>query len=405
VTTLVLALANVRALWRRFVGLVLLITISVALCVSAFLITDRAQAATHDKVAEGTANRSIVVDKLGDRDDTRALTEDGLATIRAVSGVRAVEPVAQASFGYKSAAVPGAVFYATSLRPSQLPPVVVSDRAHLFPLKPGEVVLPERAQGSGLRSLVGTRIDVQVTRSTQRGEGRGVTRHLTVVGLFDPSWQLDGPDAAYVADTTAVSWAALRAGLSVPTYLDTVGYDSATVVTASAADVPPVLDALQREHFAASSLQQQLEALPAVLEFVHVAGYVLLACLVFLTAFSAYQVMTALGRQRMREVGILKAVGFRDARVFRLFALESAVVALVSAVLGLLTATVVATVGNDMLRSRGELRTFLEPGAVVPRLVAVGLVAAGVLVVVACGALLPTLRAARLAPADAIREW
>ncbi len=60
-----LALVNVWALRRRLVGLVVLVSAAVAVCLGAFAITDRAQAVTTSDVKESTANRSITIDPPG----------------------------------------------------------------------------------------------------------------------------------------------------------------------------------------------------------------------------------------------------------------------------------------------------------------------------------------------------
>jgi putative ABC transport system permease protein len=266
-------------------------------------------------------------------------------------------------------------------------------------------VLPATSGGVDLRGLLGKRIRVQVTRSTGQGEGQGVERGLRVVALSDPSWQIDGPDAAYVDPVTVLSWAALRAGVPARDFADTVGYESATVVSDSSGDVPRLLDRLQEQGYAATSLQQQLEALPGVLDLVRIAGLVLLVSLVVLTGFSAYQVTAALGRQRRREVGILKAVGFSDGAVFRMLAGEAAAVGLVGAALGLAGAAVLGSAGTLALRSRAEVREFLATGVVLPSLPTVAAAVAIVLVVMLTGALVPAVRAARLPPAEAIRQW
>jgi len=400
-----LAVSNVRALRRRLVGLVILTAVAVALCVASFAITQRAQTVTDSRLQEGVTNRSIQLQGLSGRDDVKPLTEGALKRAAELPGVAEIEPVTQAGFDYKSDTVDGVLLYATTPRASFPPPIVAQTRAHVFPLSRGEAVLPASSQGSDLRPLLGKTITVGVTRRIGPNEGTGASDRVTVVGLFDPSWQLDNPDAAYVDGHTVADWAAMRAGMSPRRFLTTVGYDSATVLANDSAHVGPVLHELQDQHFAASSFQQELEALPAVLELVRVVGYALVVFLVILTAFASYQVMAALARQRNREVGILKAVGFTDRRIFGLVAAEALVVAVVAAASGLVLSVGVATVGNALLRQHGDLRTFLSPGVVFPQPTIAVVAVIAVLAVIGLGALLPAWRAARLTPAEAIREW
>lgn len=403
--TVRLAFSNVRALRRRLVGLVILTAVAVALCVSSFAITERAQRVTGSRLQEGVTNRSIQLHGFSGRDGARSLTQGALKRAAELRGVAEIEPVTQAEFDFKSETVEGVFLYATTPRAALLPPVVAQSRAHLFPLSRGEAVLPASSQGSDLRPLLGKTITVGITRRIGPSLGTGASDRVTVVGLFDPSWQLDNPDAAYVDGDTVVRWAAMRAGMSPHRFLTTVGYDSATVLATDSGQVGPLLHELQDQHFAASSFQQELEALPAVLELVRVVGYALVLFLVILTAFASYQVMAALARQRNREVGILKAVGFTDRRIFGLVAAEALVVAVVAAVSGLVLSVGVATAGNALLRRHGDLGTFLSPGVVFPPPTIAVVAVFAVLAVIGLGALLPAWRAARLTPAEAIREW
>lgn len=301
--------------------------------------------------------------------------------------------------------MPGVLLYATTPRPSALPPIVKALRPSAFPLGPGEIILPATSGGYDLSNVLGKQIDVQITQSTSVGQGTGVERMVRVVGLFDPSWQIDGPSAAYLDPQSVLQWAALRAGVTSGVYTSTVGYDKAFVLADSSEGVNSLLHDLQDKGFAASSLQQQLSALPGVLGLIHTAGLVLLVCLIALAGLSAYQITSALGRQRTREIGILKAVGFADGRVFRLFLAESAIVGLVAAVCGLIFGSLLSTIGNGLLRRSSELSSYLPSGIVIPNAVTITQMLGIVLLVIVVGALLPALRSARMEPADAIKEW
>jgi len=101
--------------------------------------------------------------------------------------------------------------------------------------------------------------------------------------------------------------------------------------------------------------------------------------------------------ERTRELGILRAVGWRGRRVLRMILLESLVLCLAAAVLGL---------GLGWLAVQGvmlvpAISSFLEPHLSI----AIVLRALGVAVAVALtGALYPALRAVRLSPMEALRH-
>ncbi|MBB4951759.1 putative ABC transport system permease protein [Kitasatospora gansuensis] len=402
---LALAAANVLALWRRFLGLALLLTVTTALCVTAFGITHQAETTARDRVREATANRSVVVDRLPDRADAKPLSAATVRTLAALPAAESVEPRAQVSFGYKDDTVAGVLLYATTARASQPPPVLASTRAALFPLADGEIVLPRRSQGSDLSPLLGRTLTVTTTRQTGDGEGTGDSATVTVVGLFDPGWQLDGPDAAYTNDSTVLRWAAARAGVPETDYLDTVGYGRITVVARTAQDVPALLHAVQTAGYAAVSTQQELTELPAALDLIRLAGRALLAVLAVLALLGTVVLTGALARQRTREVGILKAVGFGTRHVLTMLLAETALVTALSAAAGITLGLTGATAAATALRHDPSLAPYLPHHLPLPTTGLLAALTALLLAITLLGAWHPAHRAARLAPGDAIKEW
>lgn len=399
-----LALANVSALRRRFAGLLLLLVVVGAVCSTAFTLADQAQRAANDRVESSAANRSITIDRLAERPTARSLTDAAIDELSAQPHVVSVEPRTQVSFGYKDRIVPGVLLYATIERPSVSPPITRAVRDRLFPLRLGEAILPAYSQGSDLSSLLGREISIQTVRATGSGVGTSARDTLRVVGLFQPDWQLDGPDAAYIDRATVLRWAAAKAGVPLQGYTATVGFDQLTVLVDSAENVPSVLAHVQKQGFAAASLQQQLATLPGVLSLVRVVGRVLLVVLACVAITGAFVVTGALARQRTREIGVLKAVGFRRNAVLGMLMGEMAILAVVGAATGLLVGVAGATAAAVALRHGSDVAPYLSSGVLLPSAPFAGVLMLLALVVVSLGAAFPAYHAASLAPSDAIRE-
>ncbi|HET9545612.1 MAG TPA: ABC transporter permease [Gaiellaceae bacterium] len=101
--------------------------------------------------------------------------------------------------------------------------------------------------------------------------------------------------------------------------------------------------------------------------------------------------------ERTREIGVLRAVGWRGSRILRMILYESLFLCLVAAVIG---------IALGLLASRAVLfvpavSTFLTPGY--PPEVFVRALAVGVVVALA-GAVYPAARAVRLSPMEALRH-
>ncbi|MGI5482259.1 ABC transporter permease [Streptomyces lavendofoliae] len=400
-----LALANVRALRRRLFGLVALVSVAAAVCLGALGIADRAQGAADADVKESSANRSITVDRPDGRPDTPQLTQGTAARLAKLPRVESVQHRAQVSFGVLTEAGDTVLLYATTHRPALTPPVTKSVRKNLFPLRPGEIVAPAASQGVNLTPLVGQEIDIETTRYVRQGEGTGVSGHARLVGVYDPTWQLDNPDAAYAADATVITWAAERSGEPKGSYLSTIGYDQLTVVARSAADVPAVMKSVQDLGYPAITLQQQLDALPAVLEMIRVVGQVLLGVLGVLAFVGAVTVTGALSRQRAQEIGVLKAVGFRTRSVLMMLVTEMALVGAVAALIGTVLGAALGGGAAALLRGNADLAPYVKGWVLLPSAGTLLLLLGLTVLVVAMGSLAPARRAASMSPTDAMKDW
>ncbi|MGW6910182.1 ABC transporter permease [Streptomyces sp. NPDC054940] len=400
-----LALANVRALRRRLIGLVALVSVAAAVCLGALGIADQAQGVTDSGVKESSANRSITVDRPLDRPGTAQLTDRTEARLAKLPHVESVQHRAQVSFGVSTKAGDTVLLYATTYRPALPPPVTKSVRKALFPLRPGEIVAPAASQGVDLSKLVGQNIEIETTRFVRQGEGTGVTGHARLVGVYDPTWQLDNPDAAYAADSTVVKWAAQRSGEPEKSYLSTIGYDQLTVVAKTAADVPTVTKSVQNLGYPAVTLQQQLSALPGVLEMIKVVGQVLLGVLGVLAFVGAVTVTGALSRQRAQEIGILKAVGFRTRSVLTMLVTEMALVGAVAALIGIVLGALLGSGAAALLRGSADLVPYVKGWVLLPSTGTLLLLLGLTVLVVAIGSLAPARRAARMSPTDAMKDW
>jgi putative ABC transport system permease protein len=318
--------------------------------------------------------------------------------------VRGVQPTLQASFGVKNALVEG-LFYGSVPQPGQLPPLVAAARIHVFPLAPGEVVLPARNRGANLRPVLGTVLVVQYTRQIAPQAGEPVSARLKVVGLYEPTYTTDGPSAAYASEVDVVRWAAARAGTPEKSYLSSVGYQGVNVIV----DAPESLSAIQRalgqQGYQTISVQQRLSELPQQVELLRYLGYIVVALLILYSAVAGTALAGSFVRQRTREIGILKAIGFRRRRVLLLLTRELIIVGTVPAVAGVLLGNLASLAISGALAGRTVAGVPMPEGIGIPPLAWT----AGLLVLpaaaVVVGGLRPARRAAGL-PADAaLREW
>lgn len=399
-----LAAVNALAFRRRYVGLALLTLIGVGICLPLLSIAGQADGVAQQRVKEGVALRSIAVTPQPQVPGGAALTPQGLSRIAELPDVSAVEPTMQATFGIKTDSIPGALLHAGKLRPSMTPPVVDSVREDLFPLAGDEAVLPASAQGMDLRPLLGTTVTVDYQQTIGASSGRGVQDQVHVVGLYDASWQLEGPDVAFVSDPLLIRWASSVAAVPEDQLLTTVGWDKATVLTDRSEQVDPVLRQLQGMGFAATSLEQQLSELPSVLKLIHGLSRVFCVVIFVFLVLASATLSGALVRQRTREIGLLKAIGYRNRAVLTMFLLESSMIGAVFALLGIGAGALLSVGAGRVLDGYPDLSGYVDATKTPTAGVLAVLIVLPV-VAVALGSLRPAVRGALLEPSLALRDW
>ncbi|HJS59119.1 MAG TPA: FtsX-like permease family protein [Vicinamibacteria bacterium] len=141
----------------------------------------------------------------------------------------------------------------------------------------------------------------------------------------------------------------------------------------------------------AGPLARALRALAMFVAFVMGIGAV----------FGAMNTMYAIVAQRTREVGTLRALGFRRRAILLAFVLESVFLALVGGAIGCLLAMPM----NGFSTGTGQTQSFSEIAfafRITPQIVMSGMLLAALLGLI--GGLLPALRASRLPITAALRE-
>ena len=149
----------------------------------------------------------------------------------------------------------------------------------------------------------------------------------------------------------------------------------------------------EREYYEdqAGPLARALRALAMFVAFVMGIGAV----------FGAMNTMYAIVAQRTREVGTLRALGFRRRAILLAFVLESVFLALVGGAIGCLLAMPM----NGFSTGTGQTQSFSEIAfafRITPQIVMSGMLLAALLGLI--GGLLPALRASRLPITAALRE-
>jgi putative ABC transport system permease protein len=330
------------------------------------------------------------------------LNDDDLEAVRGIDGVDRVEPVRQVAVDW----IAGEADARFELEVNPTSSIGRSDLvagAQLDQESDGlQIVLPEdHVDPLGFAdadSAVGQRVTLGYTDAANEEQ----TVDAEVVGVARTSLLAAGAGVNQ-ALTDAVADAQAVPG-QPNAYAIAVAYlaGSADDGTVSAADVSGVKSELADADLAGQTVEDQLGVVQTIIT--GIIGVLSAFAVVALIAASFGIVNTLLMsvQERTREIGLMKAMGMSNGRVFGLFSLEAVVIGFLGAALGALAAIGVGSAistaaSSTVLADLPGLTVLLfEPATVITVIVVIMLVAF-------LSGVLPARRAARQDPIDSLR--
>jgi putative ABC transport system permease protein len=325
---------------RRYLSLIALLVIGAAMVTVGSALGSYAGQQGTDGLDQGTALRTITL-----YGDAQPLALETVDRVRAMPGVASAEPVVSVPVGLSETRSALAV---VGWNAATAPPMVGGAPAKA-PGK-GEIILPATADGQDLQGLF--RTTAHLTYTVAATDSSGVTKELplTVVGFSDPTYQVDGPIAAYAAPGTVNRLAAARSGLT-PELFAARGYDKVIVTARSTAQVDPVLAAIQKQGVHAVSAVQELDAVPGVIALIRLVTGMLFAALLAVSLLAVVALTQNMCRQRAGDIAILKTYGWSRSRIQLLLTAETTLVCALALAAGLLLGLLVAPWASDQLRN------------------------------------------------------
>ncbi|MEO7261902.1 MAG: FtsX-like permease family protein [Jatrophihabitantaceae bacterium] len=384
------SLRNLAAHKVRLALTVLSVVLGTAFVAGSFVFTDTLQR-TFNGIFEGTAvGVDVRVSAQDDNSSGVALTD--LDRIRAVPGVRAVEPGITGQIvllGSDGKAVKGGG--APSLGLSYLPPEQQIGEQFEFlagagPARPGEIALNSGAAKLGKLS-VGSRTRVLVP-------SQGI-QDVTLTGIYRTETETGGYIGALFTQAQALRL--FTDGEHVG-YVDVAGSGaSQDELRDRVAQALPELEAKTGDQVRQDAKADISNALKFINYFLLAFGAIAL----LVGTFIIYNTFSMLVAQRLRELALLRAIGASRRQVSRSVLLEASLVGLVGSAIGIAGGVGLA------YGLRALLNTFnvgLPEGALQLRPRTIGIALAIGVGVTMFSAYSPARRAAKIAPVAAMRE-
>lgn len=332
------------------------------------------------------------------------LNADDIDTIEQIDGVRSVEPINQITVDWIAASDSSAdTRYDLDINPTSS--IGRSDLVAGAQLdqetSANEIVLPEEfvdALGfDDAEAAIGETVTLGYTDAAQQDQ----QVEATVVGVARESLFAAGA-GANSALTTEVADAQAIEGQPEAWPLAVAQLDHAEGETPTAAEIQRVKDDLADADLAGQTIEDQLGIVQTIIN--GIIGVLNAFAVVALLAASFGIVNTLLMsvQERTREIGLMKAMGMSNGRVFTLFSLEAVFIGFLGSVIGALVAIGLGSVlsvalADTVLSALPGLQILLfTPGNVIGVIIIIMLIAF-------LSGVLPARRAARQDPIESLR--
>lgn len=149
--------------------------------------------------------------------------------------------------------------------------------------------------------------------------------------------------------------------------------------------------------------RQLLQSVLSVVDTVGTTLRIIAAVAVLTAAFGIVNTMLMATFERRREIGILKALGSSNRRIFSIFMFEAGAYGLIGGVVGLLVGSVASLLITPYI-AQNEFTAFIGSASVeaVPPIADMALILIGAVAISVIAGVYPAWRAARLTPVEAI---
>jgi putative ABC transport system permease protein len=374
---LLLAVGDFKARATRYILTALAIGVGVALLVALVAVTD----ATRDYV-EQTLYKVYPADIMLYSDSINIpvyLVEElrNNAAVEAAEGIILISGVAEGRV-VSIVGIPlrNVDYFAVDLKEGRLPAsggeAVVEES---LGVRPGDILVVKVYSGvSGVERTLKVKV-VGVMRSFLKGFVGAFRLNLVVVPL---------------------DW--LQESIDVGPFVNAV-----LITVKDKAQVQPLYLALKETYRDAQVYTQQslLDAVTKVFTALNAVFFVISGAALAAAVITTFAVMSITVRERLREFGLLKAMGISSREILLSVAMEVALIAAVAGAAGIAAGFLGANVVKDLLLRMGI--NFDVPIAFRPHYAALGMAAS--LAVALIGAVSPMYKVARLRPLEVMQLW
>ena len=326
-----------------------------------------------------------------------ALTDDDLATIRSLDGVKSAEPLVAVRPDYIETQAGKFEFSVSQLSAGIRIELAAGD---LFSGSGNQVILPttyvETLGFDSNADAVGTQVTIGVTNALREQ----TTLEATIVGIQEPT--LFGATPSLNDALTTALYDAQNVGIPEDA---SSSYGSATLTfaaDASPAEIAQLKAELTDAGYSGTTVADQIGTFQTVIDGIILVLNAFAVIALLAAGFGIINTLLMSVQERTREIGLMKAMGMSGGRIFALFSTEAVFIGFLGSAIGAGVAMVVGGIVSRVLAD-GLLKDLAGLQILTFTPAAIGTVLLLVMGIAFVAAVLPASRAARQSPIESLR--
>lgn len=339
------AARSVRLSLSKLRPLAVLMSLGIAVFIFADSIVGAGISSYSNKISTNSALNYVEVTSVGP-DSAREITDDSLSRFDQIDhvvgsfGWAQIDLAIEDPANWPSPNNPGA-FMGTPFISGITPKILLGDVSEDGPGE-GQILLPDKGQGQKYTELLGKEMGFVYTKEIGPGKGEPGSISLRVSGIYDNSSPgTDGSQAAYVSSKVLQSTLA-----NARPNAKALAYPRAYVRVDSADEVVNVQNQVRALGYSVNSVAGQIRSLSGLFALLALVSWVIGGFLIIFCLGVGVSVGGSWIKQRAREVGLLKAIGWSGASIAGVYMVELAAVGLIIGVTGALLGTLCSVIGT-----------------------------------------------------------
>lgn len=261
-----------------------------------------------------------------------------------------------------------------------------------------EVLLPKKIEGKSTEKYVGKKLKIN-HMVADKGKTIVKTTEIKVSGIYDEA-RLNVPKGTALANPQFVySLRAEKTGANVKDMLKFEDLQSISLIADSTESVPKIAEKVEKKGYNTEYSLKEVQEMPGLLGVIPLIGTVISVIILLIGAINIGFVTIQNVRSRYSEIGLLKALGFNNKLVIKVFLLETLIIAITSYLVAILIFFVSESVLNHLIITRlnGQFSIISDVKALLGALI-ISLSAAII------GSIIPTIKASKINPSIALKE-